>query len=133
MTLNGTHHPHPGLRIVAREDHNLHQALPIRQVVQVEQATNEGKRDARFEDIIEMFALILPIPLLPLLAEHRVRLFQVEQGARGDPNDEGALQIKLGNHDMLLPLAPGPSPDAARLRARMLICVPASLTPHGRD
>ena len=99
MTLNGTHHPHPRLRVVAREDHNLHQPLPIRQVVQVEKPTNEGKRDARFEHVIEMFALILPIPFLPLLTEHRVRLFQVEQGARGDPNDEGALQIKLGNHD----------------------------------
>ena len=98
MTFNGTHHPHPGLRIVAREDHNLHQALTIRQVVQVEQATNEGERDARCEHVIEMFALILPIPLLPLLAEHRIRLFQVKQGTRGHPNDEGALQIKLGNH-----------------------------------
>ena len=98
MTLNGTHHPHPGLRVVAREDDDLHQALPIRQIVQVEKATNKGERDTRLEDIIEMFALILPIPLLPLLAEHRVRLFQVEQGTGRDPNDEGALQIKLGNH-----------------------------------
>ena len=46
-----------------------------------------------------MFALILPIPLLPLLAEHRVGLFQVKQGTRGDPNDEGTLQIKLRSHD----------------------------------
>ena len=98
VTLNRTHHPHPGLRVVARKNHNLHEPLPIRQVVQVEQATNEGKRDARFEHVIEMFALILPIPFLPLLAEYRVRLFQVEQGTRGDPNDEGALQIELGNH-----------------------------------
>lgn len=46
-----------------------------------------------------MFALILPIPLLPLLAEHRVGLFQVKQGTGRNPNDEGALQIELHSHD----------------------------------
>ena len=99
MTLNGTHHPHPGLRVVAREDDDLHEALPIRQIVQVEKATNKGECDARFEHVIKMFTLILPIPLLPLLAEHRVGLFQVKQGTRSDPDDEGALQIKFRSHD----------------------------------
>ena len=99
VTRDGTHDPHPGLRVVAREDDDLHQPLPIRQVIQVEEAPNEGERDTRFEHVIEMFALILPIPLLPLLSEHGVGLFQVEQGTRGDPNDEGALQIELRSHN----------------------------------
>ena len=46
-----------------------------------------------------MFTLILPIPFFPLLAEHRVGLLQVKQGTRGDPNDEGTLQIELRSHD----------------------------------
>ena len=46
-----------------------------------------------------MVALILPIPLLALLAEHRVRLPQIKESTRSDPNDEGALQIQFRSHD----------------------------------
>ena len=99
VALNGTHDAHSSLRIITREDHDLHQALFLRQVVEPQEPANKRESDAGCEHVIEMLALILPILFFTLLAEHRVRLPQVEQSTRRDPNDEGTLQIQFRSHD----------------------------------
>ena len=117
------HDAHPSLRVVAREDDDLDEALGLRQGVEVQEAPYKGESNAGREHVVQVFALVGPILLLPLLAKHRVRLRQVKQGAGCHPDDEGTLQVQSLTHDTLLPLAPGPSPDTVRLRGGMHICV----------
>ena len=124
VALDRPHNAHPSLRVVAREDDDLDEALGLRQGVQVQEAPYKGEGDAGREHVVQVFALVGPILLFPLLAKHRVRLRQIEQGAGGNPDDEGTLQVQTLTHETLLPLTPGTSPDAARVKGGVHICVP---------
>ena len=125
VALDRPHDAHPSLRVVAREDDDLDEALGLRQGVQVQEAPYKGEGDAGCEHVIQVLTLIRPVLLFPLLAKDCVRLCQVKQCAGRNPNDEGTLQVQTLTHDTFLPLTPGTSPDAARVKGGVHICVPA--------
>ena len=96
--LDRAHDAQSCLRVVAGEDDDLDQALVPGQVVEGQEAPDEGEGHPWSQRVVEVVALVLAVLLLAVPAERRVRGIQVEERAGGDSDDEGALQNQLPGH-----------------------------------
>ncbi|GAA3071853.1 hypothetical protein GCM10020254_14610 [Streptomyces goshikiensis] len=80
--------------VVAREDDDLDQGIgPVREVVQRQQASDEGEGHPLGQGVVRVRLLVGPVGVLSLLPEHRVAVGQVEQGAGGDPHHQTTGQV----------------------------------------
>lgn len=92
MMLDGLHHSKACVRVISRKNDYLNQGAVVpTQVIKRKKPSYEGKRDAGFKRVFQIFLLIPPVLIFAVIAKDFVRSSKVKERTRGDPDNQTVL------------------------------------------
>ena len=81
----------PGVAGIARQQNHFDRRHAAAQLVQAEQFLHQRKGHARLQDVVLVLNLEAAVGVQPIALEQRVAVAEVEQGTRGNRDDQAVV------------------------------------------